>query len=227
MQAARWMVGLALGLVAGIAAGEDIGLVAKGVERGKDYRFSVAADGTVTISPLQEVLVTGQPPTNPPPNPDPVSAARVQAVRALTDQAITRGGTPATAAKLAVLYALVSGDCSAVPPKVGMPGLAPALITAATDSILKDAPDKAAWAEWRTGISGIVGKVPGIATDASATAVALDNVAEGVQLSINNRAVSEPGILDGINWEAIKQLLRPILEKLLAKLIDDLLKRLP
>lgn len=216
-------------LAPAICSGEDFTRKFTGLERGKSYELSVGLDGVLTLVPL-EVVAVGKPGPKPPPvDPDPadpVSVARIQAIRLLTDQAIVRGGTPATAARLTALYALVSEDCSA-PGKPGMPQLAPQLITMATDEIMKAAPDAAAWVEWRKGISDIVGKVPGIGTDLTATEKALDEVAEGTQLAINNRALAEPGILDGINWDFIKEFLRPIIERLLKQLIDDLLKRLP
>lgn len=197
------------------------------------YLLTVNADGSVTITgptKLVRLKDLGGPvdPTDPvDPDPDPVLSPLAQSVRELTAQALSRGGTPDTAAKIAAIYALVSDDCSAVPPKTGMPGLAKPLITAATDKVLSTAPDKAAWTEWRKGVGVLLGAMEGIGTNAAITGKALDDVATGTQFEITRRSLIEPGILDGINWTAIREFLRPILQELLNKLIEELLKKLP
>lgn len=220
----RTFLALLLCLTPAICQAEDFTRKFTGLERGKSYELTVGLDGVLALVPLEEVAVGGKPKPPPVDPDDPVSSARVQAVRLLTDQALARGGTPLTAAKLAGIYALVSGDCSA-----GRlhPGLAPPLIVAAQDEVLKAAADKAAWVEWKKGVGGLLNKVPGIGSDKTATAAALDDVAEGTQLAINGKALAEPGILDGIDWTAIREFLRPILQRLLEKLIEELLKKLP
>lgn len=207
-----------------LAHAEDVALVAKGVERGKEYRFSVAADGTVTISPLQTVVVTGTPPpTNPPSDPPstPDTPLKV-AVRKLTREAIDRGGMPLTAAKLATLYELVSGGCLDGSVR---PDLASSLIVSATNEVLKDAADKDAWQPWREGLSPELSKVAGIGTDKAATAAALKEVSDGVKQAINQQV--EPGVLDNIPWQKLIELLKPLIQKLLLDLLNDLINGLP
>lgn len=223
----RLLAYLAVLLLPCIAAAEIIDTA--GAKPGT-YVLVVNADGSATVTysgPSRPVrlkdLGTGGP-TNPPP---PVESALSRSVRQLTASALAKGGSPVTAANIAAIYSLVSDDCSAG--KAGLPRLASQLIVAATDEVLTDATagERDVWKEWRDAVGPLLGAVPGIGADKDATAKALDEVATGVQAAINSAAVAEPGILDGINWERIREILKPILEQLLKRLLDELLKKLP
>ena len=191
------------------------------------YLLTIDAQGKATVAGPTNLVrlkdlggpTNPQPPDDPPPTADtPLKAA----VRKLTREAIDRGGSPETAAKFAAVYAIVSDDCLA---GKFAPSVAPPLITAASDAILKDASDKDAWPLWRAGISAEVGKVSGIGTDKAATATALAEVSSAIKQSLNQQV--EPGILDRIDWTRIIELIRPIIQEQLIKLLNDLLERLP
>ena len=158
------------------------------------------------------------PPESPPTADTPLKVA----VRKLTREAIDRGGTPLTAAKLATLYELVSGGCLDGSVR---PDLASSLIVSATNEVLKDAADKDAWQPWREGLSPELSKVAGIGTDKAATAAALKEVSDGVKQAINQQV--EPGVLDNIPWQKLIELLKPLIQKLLLDLLNDLINGLP
>jgi hypothetical protein len=211
-----------------VLAVDPVTIDARGLPDGEHAAVLTVKGGQVIDArPLRSIKLGQGGPTNPIP---PVESALSKSVRQLTASALAKGGSPVTAANIAAIYALVSDDCDpAKPAKPGMPQLASPLIVSATDKVLEGvaAGEKAAWDEWRAAVTPLIGKVPGIGTDKDATAKALDEVAAGVQAAINSAAVAEPGILDGINWERIREILKPILEQLLARLIDELLKKLP
>lgn len=226
----RYLLTLLLAIAPAIAWAEPFLLdLPPGVH---NLKIVVAADGTVTATPLRTVKVGGGP-VNPNP-PDPTDTPLQSRVKQLTREAIAAGGKPETAAKLAGVYALVSDLCldgtispAMVRGKVEKPGF----LTAATDKALRDEkdkplPDAAAWTAWRQGVGAELAlrHPAGAETTKEQLADTLREVSGAIKSHLGSQV--DAGILDGINWSEILDALRPIIRDLLLKFLTEWIKGL-
>jgi hypothetical protein len=141
----KWSLACALALFLGTASAQDVLLDTTGAAPGK-YILTLAADGTVTVAPLSQVVsLSGQPSPPPPPTGSPFEIQ----VEQLTKAALAAGGTKTTAAALSSVYSIVADGVASgtIPPSSAL-----SAIKSATDVALAGQADIAAWQSWRTGI---------------------------------------------------------------------------
>ena len=189
--------------------------------------ITVAADGTVSAVPLRTVTVGGKP-TNPPPPPD--DTPLQSRVKQLTREAIAAGGKPETAAKLAGVYAVVSGFCldgTLNPDQVRGTAAKPGFLTAATDKALEGVADKDKWTAWRQGVgTELALRHP---ADAETTGKLLGATLHEVSSAIKNHlggVSAANGEKLTIPWSEILDALRPIIRDLLLKFLAEWIKGL-
>jgi hypothetical protein len=186
--------------------------------------LTVKGGQVVDARPLRSIRLAPGGPTNPPPTSNTPLQVRV---KQLTQEAITAGGSPTTAAKLAGVYALVSDFCldgTASPEVVRGTADKPGLLSQATDAALKDAPDKDKWAAWRQGVgSELAARHPTTPTK-EALAGTLREVSGAVRSHLGSSTAANGEKLT-IPWAEIIELLRPIIRDLLLKLLADLINK--
>lgn len=209
-----------------LAENREVELV--GLERGKTYRLTVHPDGSMTLVPfaLERVVVQGtpQPPTNPPTNPQPDTPLQNE-VKRLTRASISAGGKPDTAAKLAAVYAILSDECLAgrlSPELIRGTSATPGLLSRATDEVLKDLPDKGFWSPWREGVGAALAARHPTNPSKEDMAATLREVSSAIKAHLGQQVAA--GILDGINWQFILDLIKPIIQELVTRWLEELLK---
>lgn len=170
------------------------------------YLVETKADGTVAINPIQGVVRPGNnpaPPTDPLPPSDPVAASAL----ALTNTALSQGGSTATAAKLAVVYSVVGDQVRTK--NLPLSNVGPALKSLTDSSI--PASETEAWKAWRIGVGDLITTRLGTPEQASAT---LASVHDGTKKAVNGAATAAGQAID---WAKLFEMLLPFLLKLLEK----------
>ena len=222
----RLLIALLLCLTPSLAWAEDVAVIVDSEKPGT-FLLTVAADGSVSVSPLRVVRV-GTPNPKPPPV-DPVETALQVRVKVLTREAIAAGGRPETAAKLAGVYAVVSGFCldgTLSPDMVRGTAAKPGFLSAATDKALEGAADKAHWTAWRQGIgTELALRHPaGAETTKELLGATLHEVSSAIKNHLGGQVAA--GILDNFKWSEILDLLRPVIKDLLLKFLAEWIKGL-
>jgi hypothetical protein len=222
----RLTLALLLGLLPLSAAAEEITVNIKGVERGKSYVLTVAADGSLAVNPLVSVTV-GSGPTSPPSDPLPAPQPDTQieaASKRNALEALSQGGTPDTAARLALVYSVASDECAAgrLPPEMvfGTPEKL-GFVPLATAEVLKGRADAAKWETWRK----VVGLELGVLKDAGKLTTKDDYSSACREVSQGLKgALGQSGIIEAIPWREILDALMPMLKDLLIQMLLEWIK---
>ena len=192
------------------------------------YILTIGADGTVAVSgPTKLVRLSDLKPGDP--DPVPVETLLQVRVKQLTREALAAGGKPETAAKLAGVYAVVSGFCrdgTLSPDMVRGTPAKPGFLSAATDKALEGLPDKDVWTAWRKGLgTELALRHPADReTTKELLGATLQEVSSAIKAHLGGQAAA--GILDGIDWSEILDTLRPIIRDLLLKFLSEWIKGL-
>lgn len=195
------------------AAGED--LTIRGIDRAKAYTLEFLADGTPVLTPTR-IVSPGGPGPNPTPAPGPLTPLE-NAVQAHTVKALAAGGTKTTGAGLSEVYSRVAASVGAgtIPPDQSL-----AAVRAATNAVMLEVDDDAAWTPWRTAVGEELTRLQqeGSLTTKAQHVSAFKQIAGGLNAATGYSplmpARSAKGILDGIDIDKILKLIDLIIKLL-------------
>lgn len=212
------------------ARAQIVALDLTGAKPGSSFIGVVNPDGkTVTIRPLEQTVKLAEVSTLPNPNPNPIPSPGSpfeQEVERITRAALAAGGTKTTGAAISSAYSFVA---DAVANGSILPANALPAVRAATDMILSNQADRAAWQVWRTSIGDALTVLP--LTTKEQYVATLRSVSAGMNQAtgfspttaqlvdfanakIKASALAAPGILDGIDLAKLIELIRLILDLL-------------
>ena len=205
-----------------VCRGEDVTL--RGVKRGSSYTLEISAAGAVTLTPTTIVTPSGAPAPTPAPTPAPAPSAFQKDVQALTQKALDGGGTKTTGAAISSLYSLVAD--SVADGSIGTDKAFEA-VSKGTNTILVAQNEGAKWTDFRAGLSGkfTALRQEGKMGTAPQFASVFREVSAGMNLAtgFNDKPVdvlkvdpAKAGVLGGIDFAKLLELLRLILEILKA-----------
>jgi hypothetical protein len=205
-------------LVGSVQAADPV--LVEGLTQG-DYHLKVDAAGKVTIRPLQVIRVTAGPtdPSDPPTAPNPEFA---EAVRLLTKEALSNGGTKTTGAAISSLYSLVADAVEAGSIELTGQMSWSVALKDGTNKILTLQADKAKWADFRTDLGDALTEIAATGkldtkaevADALRSIAAGMNAATGFSGQTNARILGGGKVLEGIDIAKLIELLKMILELL-------------
>lgn len=211
-------------LVVPALAADPVMIDTTGVSAGTTFLLTVNADGTVTIRPLAQAIklssLGGTPAPNPTPDPSPTPFSAE--IEKQTAAAIAAGGTKTTAAALSSVYSIIASGVSdgTIPPVSALPA-----VKLATDTVLAAQADSAKWLAWRTSVGGALETLrqQGALSTKEQYASAFMQVSAGARKAAGFRhdpvalSKTDPkgqGILDGIDFAKLIELIKLILELL-------------
>lgn len=165
--------------------------------------------------PIVNPMPVPPPAPTPPPQPPPIQTVDQieQRIQQFTQAALDGGGSVTSAVGMQRAYNIVAGSLETNQLSVDKTFDA---LKAACDIVLVQTGETAKWTTWRTSVASLIAdfQARGVLSTKEDNAALLRHIENGIKNTVNTLGVSDPGLQDRINYEAILKLQKSILDKL-------------